>query len=278
MDTCKTDLNQKCANDYFRENGKVAAASCQPALAASKAFNYESTLGETKPKIEWTCVQIRRCVRTSSQRQETAANLVASNTVGFETYLERQGRNEFLNLASQIAYDGTNIAFVFYENQIRKLMSESPCDERRLEVLRAFCVGQPREMVNLFIAPMRSMSRAQEIEKALDRLRQRYGVSGGLTIEPQIIDIHLGPRVVFNTASLKSYNEDLNTLKVYAYAHDEVEKLSGQLLLEVANRLPSVLKRRYLDYLKISGLDLNSSEFESLRKFVVEELSIMTSD
>ena len=71
-----------------------------------------------------------------------AANHVASNIVDFEAYLERQGRNEFINLASQITYDGTNLALVFYENQIRKLMYESPCDERRLEVLRASCIGQ----------------------------------------------------------------------------------------------------------------------------------------
>ena len=103
-------------------------------------------------------------------------------------------------------------------------------------------------MVNLFIAPMRSMSTAQQVEKALDRLRQRYGVSGGLTTEPQIIDVRLEPRVLLNTASLKSYNEDLNTLEVFAYAHDEVEKLSRQLLMDVANRLPGVLKRQYLDY------------------------------
>ena len=45
-------------------------------------------------------------------------------------YLECQGRNEFINLAAQIGYDGRNIAFVFYENQIRKLMSVSTCDER----------------------------------------------------------------------------------------------------------------------------------------------------
>ena len=55
-----------------------------------------------------------------------------------------------MNLASQIAYNGTNLAFVFYENQIRRLMDESPYPERRFEVLRASCVGQPREMVNLF--------------------------------------------------------------------------------------------------------------------------------
>ena len=89
------------------------------------------------------------------------------------------------------------MAFVFYENQLRKLMKESPCDKRRLEVLRAYCKGQPREMVNLFVAHMRSMSTAQQIEKALDRLRQRHDVSGGFTSEPKVRAIRYGPKVAF---------------------------------------------------------------------------------
>ena len=101
---------------------------------------------------------------------------------------------------------------------------------------------------------------------------------GGLTSEPQIISIRHGPKVVFTSASLKSFNEDLNTLEVFAYAHDEAEKLSGQLLLDVANRLPGVLKRRYLDYLSRRGLSLNKPGFESLRWFVVHELGVRTSD
>ena len=93
-------------------------------------------------------------------------------------------------------------------------MSKSPCDESSLKVLRASCTGQPREMVNLFIAPIRNMLRAQRIAKTFDRLRQRCGVSGGLTTKPQIIKICLGPKVMFNTALLKSYNEDLNTSRI----------------------------------------------------------------
>ena len=204
--------------------------------------------------------------------------VVSSETSVFKEYLDRQGRNEYINLASQIGYDGHNIAFVFYENQIRKLMSESPCNERRLEILKASCAGQPRKMVNLFLAPMKSLSTSERIEKALDRLRQRYGVSGGLTTEPEIIDIRHGSKVVFNVSSLKSFNEDLNTLEVFAYAHDEVEKLSGQLLLDVASRLPGVLKRRYLDYLARMKLSLNRPGFDFLRNFIVHELSVMTSD
>ena len=193
-------------------------------------------------------------------------------------YVERQGRNEFINLASQIGFDGGNIAFVFYENQVRRLMDESPHDERRLEILRASCVGEPREMVTLFCAPMKSMTTSQRIEKALDRLRQRYGVSGGLTSEPRVIAIRHGAKISFTSTSLKLFNEDLNTLEVYAYAHDEYHKLTGQLLLDTANRLPNLLKRRYIDYLHRKNLDLNSPSFDSLRKFVVQEIKMSTSD
>ena len=196
----------------------------------------------------------------------------------FKAYLDRQGRNEYVNLASQIGYDGKNIAFVFYENQIRKLMNESHCDDRKLEALRASCLGQSREMVNLILAPMKSVSTSQRIEMALDRLRQRYGVSGGLITEPKIMEIRHGAKITFSVSSLKQFNEELNTLEVFAYAHDEFEKLSGQLLLDVANRLPSVLKRRYLDYLARLGVNLNRPGFDSLRKYIVHKLNVMSSD
>ena len=104
-------------------------------------------------------------------------------------------------------------------------MNDAPCDEQRLVVLRASCVGQPLEMVNLFVAPIKSLSISQLIEMALGRLRQGYGAPGGLTTEPKIIEISSGSVVSFNVASLKHVNEDLNTLEVFAYAHDEFQKL-----------------------------------------------------
>ena len=113
---------------------------------------------------------------------------------------------------------------------------------------------------------------------AVDHLRQRYGVSGGLTAEPEIIEIRHGAKITSNVSSLKQFNEELNTLEVFAYAHDEFEKLSGQLLLDVANRLPGVLNRRYFDYLARLGVDLNRPGFDSLRKFIVHELNVMSSD
>ena len=66
-----------------------------------------------------------------------------------------------------------------------------------------------------------------------------------------------------SVASLKAFNEDLNTLEVYAHAHDELDKLSGQLMLDTANRLPGVLKRRHLDCLDKKSINLNQPGLES---------------
>ena len=196
-------------------------------------------------------------------------------------YLEQQGRNEYINLASQINYNRSNIAFVFYENQIRKLIVESPFEERRQEVLRASCVGEPREMVNLFFAPFKNMTTQQRIDRALERLSQRYGVPSGFVLEPKVAEVQNGPKVTHTVSSLKSFNEDLITLEVFAYRHNQVEKLFGQLLLDIANCLPANLKCRYLDKLNKSLLDLNQPSFEGfelLRKFVAHEITLVTSD
>ena len=142
-------------------------------------------------------------------------------------YLERQGRNEYINLASQINYNGSNIAFVFYENQIRKLMEKSPFGERRPKVLRASCVGGPREMFNLFFAPFENKTTQQRIDRALERLRQRCGGPSGFVSEPKVAEVQNGPKVTHTVSSLKSFKEDLITIEVFAYGHNQVEKLSG---------------------------------------------------
>ena len=118
-------------------------------------------------------------------------------------------------------------------------------EERRLEGLRASCEGQPREMVNLFCAPLKSSYTAQRIEKPLGRLRQRDGVSGGFPPELKMRVVRHRPKVLLNVPRLNHLMEDLNTLEVFSYGHDEAEKLSGQLLPDTASRLPNILKGRY---------------------------------
>ena len=122
---------------------------------------------------------------------------------------------------------------------------------------------------------MKSMSTLQRIEKASSRLQQRYEVTTGFTSKPKVKAVRYGRKVSFNSSTLKMFNEDLNALKVFAYAHDEPGKLSGQLLLDTAGRLPIILKRRYLDYLDKLGLDMSQPGFESLCKFIVHGIAMM---
>ena len=49
----------------------------------------------------------------------------------------------------------------------------------------------------------------------------------GLTSERKVETIRTGAKVAFNSSSLKMPNEDLDTFEVFAYAYDEVYKLSG---------------------------------------------------
>ena len=67
-------------------------------------------------------------------------------------------------------------------------------------------------------------------------------------------------------------------MEVFAYAHNEIDKVSGKLLVDEANRLSVLLKRQYRDYLTKIASDLNSPRFDMLRKFVAGELSVSTSD
>ena len=177
-------LNDFCLNDMVPENVQMFGSRDWQTTASRQVFdvnvnpfnqvneNRENVNEKTSNPVK-NYMASRMKVKSESGSHELPqrpqVNEVANNNdLILRTYLDRQGRNEYITLASQIGYDGSNIAFVFYENQIRRLMSESPFEERRLEVLRASCVGQPREMVNLFCVPMKSMSTSRRIEKAMD--------------------------------------------------------------------------------------------------------------
>ena len=175
----KVNTNNKATNELPEAHAFAASTSTGlnpwarrfvPQQSTNCRNDYENR-GSTNPSggNPTACSQVKiegGCGMASVGKPNSQYNNVDSV---LHAYLERQGRNEYINLASQMGYDGSNLAFVFYENQVRRLMDESPYDERRLEVLRASCVGQPREMINLFCAPMKSMTTAQRIEKALSR-------------------------------------------------------------------------------------------------------------
>ena len=56
---------------------------------------------------------------------------------------------------------------------------------------------------------MKNLSTSELVEKAIARLRERYGVLGGLITEPEIVRISTESKVVHTVALLKAFNEDM---------------------------------------------------------------------
>ena len=145
-----------CYNDYAENSGNVQKGVSRRVLDAENQHAVLSTAeygnsGNSNVGPN-PCPQFRVNAATWPNVDIPVASESNPNAA-LNAYFEHQGRNEYINLATQVGYDSANIAFVVFENQVCRLMNESPYDERKLEVLRAACVGQPREMVNLFCAP-----------------------------------------------------------------------------------------------------------------------------
>ena len=230
----KTQRDYDVSAPYQQNNDKFASKQRLDEHCCSKPVCNELTLYEKEPVFKINDRGPVESVHKHAQNQNvgTSINSVVPRYLTAKTgienstyaahlndelilkiYLDRQGRSEYVNLANQIGCSGSNIDYVFYENQTRQLMKESSIDERKIEALQALCISQPREMVNLFVAPITGVSTSQRIEMAPDRLRQQYGVSDGFIIEPKIIKIRNGPVITFSLNSLKQFNENLNMLR-----------------------------------------------------------------
>ena len=133
-------------NDYSENSENVQRCVSRRVLDAENQHTVLSTAeygNSANSNVEPNpCPQFRVNAATWPNVDNPVAS-ESNRNAALSAYLEHQGRNEYINLATQVGYDGANIAFVFFENQVRRLMNESPYDERKLEVLRAACVGQP---------------------------------------------------------------------------------------------------------------------------------------
>ena len=125
-------------NDMVPENVQMFGSRDWQTTASRQVFDVNvnpfNQLNENRENVnEKTSNPVKNymasCMKVESESgshelpQQPQVNEVANNNdLILRTYLDRQGRNEYITLASQIGYDRSNIAFVFYENQIRRLM------------------------------------------------------------------------------------------------------------------------------------------------------------
>ena len=114
-------------------NTKFGEKRCKTAFnPTAKEFVYSSAQANAETNDIALLTESRNDILLATSTLYVPPDVPAKPLVcesAMQTYLDRQGRNEYVNLASQVAYDKTNMAFVFYENQILRLMDESPMSD-----------------------------------------------------------------------------------------------------------------------------------------------------
>ena len=94
-------------------------------------------------------------------------------------------RKDFLDEAVLIGYDGTNMPYVMFYNQIMNLLNRCYFSDRKLALLRAPCVRMAAQTVAVVISDTHGFKDDIKTNMALNRLAQRFGVSGGFLNEPE---------------------------------------------------------------------------------------------
>ena len=188
-------------------------------------------------------------------------------------------RKDFLDEAVLIGFDGTNMPYVMFYNQIMNLMARCPYPDRKLPILRAACVRSAAQTIAVVISDTPGFDDNTKITMGLSRLEQRFGRSGGFVNEPEVRRIRNGPKLSSTSgASWKNFKDELTQCYVFAHSYKKPDVLEGRLVVDLARRLPSYAKQRYLDYLKDRFGSTNEPTFGSLMAFVEHEEECKSSD
>ena len=201
---------------------------------------------------------------------------VQSGLTQQESFFQYQNCRTFIDKASLINYNGSNMPYIFFHNRIKALMDSCPFENSRLTLLQAACVGLAGQNIANLVADTPGLSEARHIEMSLERLPQRFGVRGGFYAEPKF---RYGDKLKSDSAfALKEFKDQLSQCLLYAKAYNQPDKVEGRFVLDLAKRLPDVTKKEFLKFLANRFGHTNEPSFESLFKFITEEESYKLTD
>ena len=204
---------------------------------------------------------------------------VQSGSTQQDSFFQYQNCRTFIDKASLINYNGSNMPYIFFHNRIKALMDSCPFENSRLTLLQAACVGLAGQNISNLVADTPGLSEARRIEMSLERLSQRFGVRGGFYAEPEIRKFRYGDKLKSDSAfALKEYKDQLSQCLLYTKAYNQPDKVEGRFVLDLAKRLPDVTKKEFLKFLANQFGHTNEPSFESLFEFVMEEESYKSTD
>ena len=101
---------------------------------------------------------------------------VQSGSTQQDSFFQYQNCRTFIDKASLINYNGSNMPYIFFHNCIKALINSCPFENSRLTLLQAACVGLAGQNISNLVADTPGLSEARRIEMSLERLSQRFGV------------------------------------------------------------------------------------------------------
>lgn len=196
-----------------------------------------------------------------------------------DSFFQYQNCRAFLDKASLINYNGSNMPFIFFRNRIKALIDSCPFTSSHLTLLQAACVGLAGQHISNLVADTPGLSEDRRIEMSLERLSQRFGVRGGFYAEPEVRKFRYGDKLKSDSAfALKEFKDQLSQCLLYSNAYGQPDKVEGRFVLDLAKRLPATNKEKFLEYLQSKFGHTNEPSFESLYKFVSKEEACKSSD
>ena len=187
-------------------------------------------------------------------------------------------RKDFLDEAVLICYDGTNMPYIMFYNQISNLMDRCTYPDRKLALLRASCVRSASQTIAVVISDTPGLKDDVKVNMALNRLRQRFGISGGFLNEPSGKIRNVPKMTDTSVDAWRLFKDELTQCFVFAHSYKQLSQLEGRFVVDLARRLPTYAKQRFLDFLNDRFGYTSDPTFDSLMEFVVREEKSKGSD
>ena len=87
-----------------------------------------------------------------------------------DSFFQYQNCRTFIDKASLINYNGSNMPYIFFHNRIKALMDSCPFENSRLTLLQAACIGLAGQNIANLAADTPGLSETRRIEMSLERL------------------------------------------------------------------------------------------------------------
>ena len=88
-------------------------------------------------------------------------------------------RTDFLAEAVLIGYDGTNMPYIMFYNQIMNFLNKYYYSDRKLVLFRAACVRTAAQTIAVLISDTPGFKNDVKVNMTLNRLTEGFGVRGG---------------------------------------------------------------------------------------------------